>query len=64
MHMNFLIHKSIDRSLVGAMMACILVSLMVAGLGVSLGAQVIERWLPGSNTARRRSSAHWRWKTG
>jgi hypothetical protein len=62
--MNLLIHKSIDRSLIGAIMTCIMVSLMVAGLGISLGAQVIERWLPGNEAARRRSFALWRWRAG
>jgi hypothetical protein len=62
--MNILIHRSIDRSLVGAVMTCIMVSLMVAGLGLSLGVQVIERWLPEHGTLPRRGFALWRWKTG
>ena len=60
--MNFMINKSIDRSLAGAVVTCIMVSLMVAGLGISLGAQAIERWFP--DTTRRRSTPLWRWKTG
>ena len=62
--MNIPIHRLIDRSLAGAVVTCIMVSLMVAGLGLSLGAQVIERWLPEHETTRRRNSTFWRWKAG